>query len=322
MSYLKNLILIYLAGLLMFHIPCKAQFNSFLPTDSVHSISSVKLSSNGRKWIIGSMEVGLWTGSFISLNKAWYANYPRSSFHLYNDWREWQHMDKAGHFWSSYHISHFTSDLWEWTGTNSKKAHIIGAVSSLGYLSIIEILDGYSDKWGFSVPDMAANSLGVISYLTQQMAWDEQRIKFKLSYNPYPYGALRDRSNQLFGKGMIERILKDYNSQTYWASLNIKSFFPSSNVPNWLDLSLGYGAKTMLGGFENKWTNTAGNSIDRTDIQRFKRYFLSIDVDLDKIKTKNKVLKKSLHLLNVIKIPAPAIELTSNGKFKIHPLYF
>ncbi len=310
------------------HLICLSAFNGVSQTDSIKTIDKdislhhVRTESNAKKWTIGAVQVGLWTGSFISLNKAWYANYPRTSFHLYNDWKEWQHMDKAGHFWSTYQISHFSADLWKWTGVDDNKANVIGAISGLGYLSIVEILDGYSDKWGFSLPDMAANSLGALSFLGQEMAWKEQRIKIKLSYTPYSYGNLRPRSDELFGKGMIERILKDYNSQTYWASMNIKSFFPSSSVPNWLDLSIGYGAKTMLGGYDNTWKDAQGLQHDRTDIPRFKRYFLSVDIDLDKIKTRNKILKKTLHILNIIKIPAPALEFRSNGAVKIHAMYF
>ncbi len=35
---------------------------------------------------------------------------------------------------------------------------------------------------------------------------------------------LKSRRNELFGKSFAERILKDYNSQTYWISANISSF--------------------------------------------------------------------------------------------------
>ena len=48
-------------------------------------------------------------------------------------------------------------------------------------------------------------------------------------------------------------MLKDYNGQTYWLSANLKSFFPGSNIPPWLNVAIGYGADGMFGGFENKW---------------------------------------------------------------------
>ena len=53
-----------------------------------------------RIWIVVASQAALWTGSFIALNKAWYADYPKQSFHFFNDWSEWQQMDKAGHAWT------------------------------------------------------------------------------------------------------------------------------------------------------------------------------------------------------------------------------
>lgn len=275
-----------------------------------------------KKLVLSGVQIALWGSTFYTLNKTWYSNYPRTDFHFYNDWKEWQYMDKVGHFWSSYQISNNTSKIWQWTGMEKKKAAIIGSISGMAYLSIIEILDGYSDKWGFSVPDILANASGAALYAVQELKWNEQRISIKLSYFPYDYGTLKPRADALFGLSHAEKVLKDYNAQTYWASANIRSFFPSSGFPPWLNLALGYGARTMLGGYENKWTNVDGSIISRTDVQRYKRFFISADIDLTRIKTKNKTMKTIFSLVNVLKIPAPSVELNSLGKLKLHPLFY
>ena len=275
-----------------------------------------------KKWVLGGVQVGLWGGTFYSLNRTWYANYPRSDFHLYNDWKEWQQMDKAGHAWSSYQISNHTSKIWQWAGLEKKKAIMIGSISGMAYLSIIEILDGYSDKWGFSIPDILANATGAGIYAAQELGWDEQRISIKLSYSPYRYGTMTTRSNALFGSGDAEKVLKDYNGQTYWASINVKSFFPETQLPNWFNIAIGYGARTMLGGYENAWTTASGISINRSDIPRYKRFYLSADIDLARIKTKNKTLKTVFSLFNVLKVPAPTVEWNGLGKLKFHPMFF
>ena len=90
-----------------------------------------------KKWVLGSVQVGLWGGSFWALNKAWYSNYPKAKFNLYNDWEEWQQMDKMGHFWSTYQISRHTSNIWQWAGLERDKAIWVGAVSGMAYLSVI-----------------------------------------------------------------------------------------------------------------------------------------------------------------------------------------
>ena len=189
-------------------------------------------------------------------------------------------------------------------------------------MSVIEILDGYSEKWGFSGYDFLSNTAGATTYLLQELAWKEQRITLKLSYVPVKYGSLQNRANQLFGAGDIEKILKDYNGQTYWASINLHSFFKQSRIPKWLNLAVGYGAKTMLGGYENKWLDENGGIIYRNDIPRYKRLQLSLDVDLMKIPTKSKFLKTIFSMANVLKIPAPSIEWNSRNQLKFHPVFY
>ncbi|MEN9350883.1 MAG: hypothetical protein RL372_1861, partial [Bacteroidota bacterium] len=52
------------------------------------------LTTAKRKHLVAAIFAGTYGGSFISLNKTWYANYPRSGFHFYNDGKEWLQMDK------------------------------------------------------------------------------------------------------------------------------------------------------------------------------------------------------------------------------------
>lgn len=275
-----------------------------------------------RKWVLAGVQTGLWTGSFLTLNKAWYSQYPKKRFHLYNDFGEWQQMDKAGHFWSTNQISRHSYQIWRWTGMEEKKAIWVGSLSGMAYLSIIEILDGYSDKWGFSIPDVLANMSGAAAFGLQQGIWHEQRISFKLSYSPVAYGPLKSRSDELFGKSQLEKVLKDYNGQTYWASFNIHSFIPDSRVPSWLNLAVGYGAGMMLGGYRNEWVDATGLLVSRNDIDRYRRYHLSLDVDLTKIKTKHRALKTVFDLFNVLKIPAPGIEYDTRGRLRFHPIFY
>lgn len=232
-------------------------------------------------------------------------------------------MDKAGHLWTNYHITRLSSEMWKWTGLNYNKSVILGGISGVAYQSIIEIQDGFSREWGFSWGDIAANVAGAATFVGQELGWKEQRIQVKLSYQPYNYsGDLITRRNQLFGKSTNERILKDYNSQTYWASANIKSFFPGSFVPKWLNISLGYGSDGMFGGTQNTWTDKWGIVFNRQDIRRVRRLYLSADADLTKIQTRSGLLKTVFYVLNMIKVPAPALEVNSTGEVRFHYLKF
>lgn len=283
----------------------------------------IRVPDKGRIILVAGAQTALWAGSYFALNKAWYADFPKAPFHTFNDWSEWQQMDKAGHLWTSYQISRLSGDIWRWTGIKQKKAIWLGGLSALAYQSIIEIQDGFSAEWGFSWGDMSMNLLGSAAYVSQALGWHEQRIQIKFSYYPYPYtDDISTRANDLFGDGGLERVLKDYNSQTYWLNVNLRSFMPDSKIPRWLNVSLGYNGRLMLGGEDNIWTDENGVVHDRSDIERYRRFFLSIDADLTKIKTKKKWLRSIFSLVNSIKVPAPALEWNTKGEVKVHGFYF
>ena len=273
--------------------------------------------------LVAGMNAAFLAGTYVLLNKAWYADYPRGRFHFFNDNSEWNQMDKIGHLWTAYHISRVSSDLWKWSGLPGNKSVLLGGVSAMAYLSIIEIQDGFSNEWGFSWGDMVANGTGAAAYVIQQFAWKEQRIQSKLSYWPYHYPTeLKQRRDELFGENWAERVLKDYNSQTYWTSANMRSFLPHSRLPNWLNMAVGYSSDLMMGGTNNSWTDESGGTTNRTDIQRIRRFYLSPDIDLTKIKTGSRLIRTLFLALNTIKFPAPALEVSSNGHIIIHGIYF
>ncbi|HXS56299.1 MAG TPA: DUF2279 domain-containing protein [Hanamia sp.] len=263
-------------------------------------------------------------GTLVGLNAIWYAKYPRSGFHFFNDDAEWQQMDKVGHVYSAFLESKATMEMWRWAGLPRKQRIWIGGLSGVAYQSIIEVLDGFSSQYGFSPGDFVANIVGSASFISQELAWDEQRISIKFSFHRKNYGEpdLDARADNLYGKSELERFIKDYNGQTYWVSANIHSFFSETKLPRWLNVSVGYGAEGMFGGTQNIGRDNNGNIIfDRTDIKRYRQWYLSPDVDLTKIRTNKKGIKILLFVLNSFKFPAPTLAF-SNGSFKGHWIVF
>ncbi|MDB5229373.1 MAG: hypothetical protein JWN76_178 [Chitinophagaceae bacterium] len=262
-------------------------------------------------------------GSLVSLYSTWYKKYPQTHFHFFNDNKEWLQMDKAGHMYSAYMESRISMALWRSTGVTDKQAAWAGGLSGVAYQTIIETLDGFSAQWGWSWGDIAANVLGSGMLVSQQLAWKEQRVLYKFSFHRKTYGPseLNQRADEIYGTGFLERMLKDYNGQTYWLSANVKSFFPSLNLPAWLNLSMGYGGDDMFGGRVNIWTDKNGLTHDRRDIKRYGQYYLAPDIDLTKIKTKSKVLRTVFFALNSFKFPTPSLEF-SHYKFHVNWLHF
>ena len=93
-------------------------------------------------------------------------------------------------------------------------------------------------------------------------------------------------------------------------------------MPRWFSIAIGYGAEGMFGARSNIAKDKNGNIIfDRSDIKRYRQWYLSPDIDLSKIKTKNRAVKVILGVLNSFKFPAPSIEF-SNGNIKAHWIHF
>jgi hypothetical protein len=265
-----------------------------------------------RQKAVAALLLGSSGGALLVLNEAWYKQYPRTRFQRFSDGKEWLQVDKAGHGWSAYQMGRAAAALWQWAGVPQKKAVLLGSAGSLFFLTVIEWMDGHAQKWGWSWADMAANGGGILLFAGQQLGWKEQRFQLRFSAVPqhYPSGLIQRRT-ELFGRSMPERILKDYNGQTYWLSANLKSLAPNSRIPAWLNMAAGYGAKGMWGGFSNRAFDPNGYTIfDRTDIARKRQWYLSPDVDFTQIKTNHKGLKTAFFLLNCIKFPAPALELS------------
>lgn len=300
-----------------------SQIDSVLKADSaLHSINRALIDTGGFKShtpsglfskkkfaIVTSAEAALYAGSLVGLNELWYKDYPRSSFHFFDDNDEWLQMDKAGHITASYYVGRVGVGLMRWTGMNDKKAIWYGGMLGSLYLSTVEILDAYSSEWGFSVGDFAANTAGSLLCIGQELAWSDQRMVLKYSFMDSGYDHFRP---ELLGSSLEENVLKDYNGQTYWLSVNPASFMSSeTKFPKWLNIAFGYGADGMTGGkFNPPYIDNTGQQIN---FERYRQYYLSLDVDLTRIKTKSKLLKTLFYSVGFIKIPAPALEFSKYG---------
>ncbi|MBS1743869.1 MAG: DUF2279 domain-containing protein [Bacteroidetes bacterium] len=274
--------------------------------------------------LIAAANVFGYSAAMVGLYSAWYKDYPQSNFHAFNDFPEWQQIDKIGHAYSAYAESKASMELWRWTGIDRKKKIWIGGLSGAFYQTVIEVLDGFSSEWGWSWGDIGANFIGSGMVVAQELAWDEQRIQFKWSFHRKRYNdpELNKRSDKIFGSSSPERFLKDYNGQTYWLSVNLHSFIPQSSLPRWLNIAVGTGAEGMFGATENIGKDKNGSiEFYRPDIKRYRQWYLAPDIDLTKIKTNKKGIKMALMILNIVKFPAPALVL-GNGKLKVEWIGF
>ena len=251
--------------------------------------------------------------TLIGLNQIWYKDYPKSSFHFINDNNQWLQMDKLGHVYSSYHIGRAGANLLHWSGASQKEQLIYGSTLGLGFLTVVEVFDGFSQEWGASSGDVIANVTGTALFVSQELLWNEQRITPKFSFHQTKFASQR---TETLGKSLNEQILKDYNGQTYWLSFNIKSFTKDNFTPKWLNLAIGYGGEGMLYG---KNAEAIQNSVFQNP---YRQFYLSFDIDLTKITTKLHFLKSLFSVFNTLKIPAPTLQYDDFNGVKAHFIYF
>ena len=148
---------------------------------------------------------------------------------------------------------------------------IYGAGVGFAFLTAVEVLDGYSAEWGASSGDLIANAAGTALYVSQELLWKEQRITPKFSFHTTKYA---NQNPEKLGSSLNEQILKDYNGQTYWLSVNLHSFAKESKIPKWLNVALGYGAEGMLSG-----NNKNENGVFGQNPENYSKIYLSFDVD-------------------------------------------
>lgn len=290
--------IVKLAGLL---ITLSVGFQSIAQTPYPDSLNHKKLN----KLIIGSATG--YTLTMAGLGKIWYSGFDKQSFRFFDDSKEWYQVDKMGHFFGAYQISEISTHALRRTGVGKRRSQKIGALASFVMMSSIEVFDGYSVGYGASTSDLLANAMGASFFLGQQFLWDETRIYPKFSFHTTH---LANQRPEVLGGNFSEKLLKDYNGQTYWLSFNIDRFMP---FPKWLNLAVGYGAHDFL---------FASDEANRSyGLSPYRQYYLSLDFDLSAIPTRSKALKTLIYFVNMVKLPSPTLEFTNKG-VKAYAFYF
>lgn len=282
-------------------------FTGFLRSQNSDSLQNCKI----KKGIIYTSSSVVTLGSGYFLYTTWYADYRTQSFSFFNDSGEWLQMDKIGHLTTAYYLSQLSYSGLRWS-CHSKKSALKGSLAGLGYLTMVEVMDGFSNEWGFSISDMAANVGGYALFALQQQFLNRQLIQLKYSFSRSPYAPLRPN---ILGQSLAEQALKDYNGQTYWLC-----FSPFKKM-NFLQVALGYGADGLLGGFDNIWKS--GNELfDYSDTERLRSMYLSLDIDWIKLFHKNDTYFGPLRFVSFLKTPFPAVEFRQGGLIRFHPLFY
>ncbi len=249
--------------------------------------------------------VALYDAAFyLTLKKPWWSGEP-SDFHVVHDW--WGNysleVDKLAHAFAGQSMALVSAGAYQWAGMSRRQALFWGGVTGTLTLTQVEVLDGYTKKFGFSPPDYVANVIGAFYPLAQHVWRPLRALSFKMSY----HGA-RLEPNAYEGLGEPNR-LEDYSRQTYWLALHVESVLPRAvrDVwPTWLQVAAGYGVD---GAFRQ----------DRSERRR--EYYLGLDFDPSRIDTGSAFLDALLAPFRYVHLPAPCIRFRGDGT-RVFALYF
>lgn len=278
-------------------VSAQSSLNQFLkPADTLNK---------ARRNMVLITEAVLFTTGVLQIGSSSAKGYKSSNFHFVDDTNSFLLMDKGAHVFSSYQFSSYAAEGLKWSGMSKKQSLLYGAGAGYLFLTTIEFMDGFVCGRGTSPSDIIANTVGSGVYVSQELMWDEQRIIPKFSSSSHDFVSYNSRK-------MKSEIVREFNDQTYWLSVNLRSFAKDTKIPRWLNIAVGHGVEGVA----------CVKNGDLPPPNAYHQYFLSLDADLTKIKTKSHVLKTIFYVVNYLKVPAPTFEIDSSGRAKFHPIYF
>jgi len=160
-------------------------------------------------------------GAFRTVSEGWFGQTTQSGG-----------ADKFGHAFFSYSGARLLSAAFGAVGNNANAAAALGALWSLGIMTGVEAVDGYSKQYRFSTVDAIMNVAGAAAgYIMERNPTLDALVDLRIHYLPSESGK--------FNVG------GDYSGQTYLVALKASGVpsLRSNGVLRYFELSFGYGTR-------------------------------------------------------------------------------
>jgi len=165
------------------------------------------------------------SGSFHTVNEGWFGQ----------DTYEGG-ADKAGHAYGTYVMTRLLTRTFEAVGNDPGRALRLGTWTSLGVMTGVEVIDGFSKKYSFSLEDVVMNAAGAaFAVLSEVVPSVDALLDFRLLYQ-------RPDNAQQAG---TTQPLSDYSGQTFLLVLKVDGIPRVREVPvvRYLEFEVGYNAR-------------------------------------------------------------------------------
>jgi hypothetical protein len=242
--------------------------------------------SPGRLAIIGGVTLATGTAVHLYQQHAWWQG-ARAPFRFQNDWDYAMNIDKLGHAYGAFFLSHLFSYALRWGGMRDTASIFYGSLLGLSYQLYVEVEDGFHREYGFSPGDAIADVCGALLPIAQTTFPVLGNFNLKWSYLP------SREYRQDLQQGVSRVFIDDYQGQIYWLAVDphfLLSDGLSRLTPRWLGVAAGVSARDLS-----------------TPAERRRVYYLSLDYNLSKIVTGSDLLHAIFVLIDHIHLPAPAL---------------
>ena len=283
--------------------PMAAPVDSSNAADST-AASPIPLSRCGRdkaavqaaRVAVGTVFVGGNALLYRYFKRAWWSGTKADHFFFRADWDEdFRDQDKFGHMLGGYHLARIGNALLRDACASRSHALLWSAAYATAFQLQIEIWDGRYEKYGFSYPDLLANTAGMALSVAQDKNPRLRAIKPTISYAK---SAAMRNAKKIPGE---LRPSLDYSGQTYWFSADINALLPEDAKPYWpafLRISAGHSITDWID------ARTGAN------MRAKRKILLTIDFDPEKLPGDNPIWKTFKRNLSYLHLPSPALQLT------------
>lgn len=243
-------------------------------------------------------------GTFVGANallyryfkRAWWSGQRADHFFFRADWdQQFRDQDKLGHLFGGYHLARAGDALLRSTCMSRGKALAWSAAYAALFQLQIEIWDGLYEKYGFSYPDLLANTAGTAMLVAQRLRPELRVIKPTISYSRS--AAMRNRRNI---PGEVRPSL-DYSGQTYWISADVHALLPVDAKRYWPSL-----LRISAGHSITDWIDPQTGATMRAK----RRILLSIDLEAERLPGNAPLWRTIKRQIGFIHLPSPVLQLT------------
>lgn len=241
---------------------------------------------------------------WLVFDKGWWDE-QGNHFHFENDFDYALNLDKFGHFAAGVALGEGFYEGYRWAGASEFQSYLFAGLSAMFTHIAIDVKDGYSPKWGFSVFDVLSGTLGGFLPMAERYVPLFKYVDLKWSYWINTKVYYRQSDTGVF--------TDDYVNQTFWASFKPYRLLPAGArkfYPSWLAIAAGLSIDE--GVFIKDYEGTPHREV-----------YIALDYDLEAFRPQSRLARTLIKWLNYFKLPAPAVQVYPEFHwFLLYPIKF